>query len=150
MVIHRLVNWFGWMDIRQVCISVLPDLPLVDTDSLVFADSILLGKCVVLIFFTTKCDPCQYEAAEIERYVYAFQKTQLVFISKEPLREILWFAKIYGLSTYQNVLFLQMNREETSFDSLAMPHMFIYGPDGKLRKRFKRETRADSLAKYLE
>lgn len=133
-------------------IITLPELTLFELDSTEMDTSILNRKSLALIFFNSACEHCQYEAKEIKNHIHAFANSTLVFISTESLPEIKAFALAYGLDAYQNISFTKINSEHAinAFGALSIPHVFIYGPDKKLRKEFKGEIKAETISKYLK
>jgi len=132
-------------------LNTLPAFSLATLDSLSIESSSFGDSPVVLIYFNSECDHCQYEAQDIKNNIAGFSKATIVFMSSEPLVKIKAFAGTSGLRDHKNVLFTKITSNDafTAFGSLAVPHVFIYGPDKKLRKEFKGETKAEAILKYL-
>ncbi len=130
--------------------STLPALSLKALDSSSIDASIFKGS-LILIYFNSECDHCQYEVKDIMGNITDFTSATLIFMSSEPLAKINSFAEASGLKNYKNVFFTKISANDafTSFGTLAVPHVFIYGPDRKLRKEFKGETKAEAILKYL-
>jgi peroxiredoxin len=132
-------------------LTTLPVFSLITLDSSAVESSSLTKGLLILIYFNSECDHCQYEVQDIKNNVTAFSKTTLVFMSSEPLAKIQAFTKASGLSDQTNISFTKITSNDafTSFGALAVPHVFIYGPDKILRKEFKDETKAKAILKYL-
>jgi peroxiredoxin len=110
------------------------------------------NKKLILIYFNTSCEHCQYEAESIKLHIKQFEETNIVMMSSEPLSHISAFSRSKGLDKFTNVTFTKIRSEDlsTTCGTLAIPHIFIYGADGILRKEFKGETKADVIANYLQ
>lgn len=153
------IGWMANASFKKVQVSksvkeklnTLPVFSLVTLDGLSLESSALAEGSLVLIHFNSECDHCQYEVQDIKNNIAAFSNTTLVFMSSEPLVKIRNFAGASGLDNYSNVLFTKIDSNDafTSFGALAVPHVFIYGPDNKLVKEFKGETKAEAILKYL-
>ncbi len=152
------IGWMANASFKKVQVSksvkeklnTLPVFSLVTLDSSSLESTALAAGSLVLIYFNSECDHCQYEAQDIKNNIKAFSKATLVFMSSEPLAKIQAFAGTSGLSDQTNISFTKITSNDafTSFGTLAVPHVFIYGPDKILRKEFKGETKAEAILKY--
>jgi thiol-disulfide isomerase/thioredoxin len=136
---------------RNEKVSILPELKLLTLDSLAFDVRALPAKPIVLIYFNSGCEHCQYEASVINDSAEKFNNAELIFFSAEKITAIRQFASKYGLNEHLNIHFTKINFSDVAdiLGILAVPHIFIYGPDRKLRKEFKGETRPQAILKYL-
>lgn len=132
-------------------LSTLPAFSLTALDSSAIESSSFDYAPLVLIYFNSECDHCQYEAQDIKNNIAGFSKATIVFMSSEPLAKIKAFAENGSLNDHANVSFTKITSHDafTAFGTLAVPHVFIYGPDKRLRKEFKGETKAEAILKYL-
>lgn len=131
--------------------STLPDLKLYTLDSLAFDAFPMSDKSVVLIHFNTTCEHCHYEVLAIKDAADEFNDAEVIFFSTEALSLIRPFASASGLGEHTNIHFTKISFTDVTniVGVLSVPHIFIYGPDKKLRKEFKGETRPEAILKYL-
>lgn len=106
---------------------------------------------VLLIFFNTECEHCQYEMKELKKNLASFKNTEVVLMSSENIFQIKKFSEEYGLAGQPNVHFTKINADQIyrTLGSLSVPYIFIYGKDRNLLKEFKGETRMEAIIKYL-
>lgn len=136
---------------REEKSSTLPDLKLFTLDSLAFDAFPKAHKFVVLIHFNTTCEHCHYEILALKDAVDEFNDAEVIFFSTETLSVIRPFASASGLGEHSNIHFTKISLTDVTntIGALSIPHIFIYGPDKKLRKEFKGETRPEAILKYL-
>lgn len=132
-------------------LNTLPEFILVGLDSVLIEFSSFENGPLVLIYFNSECDHCQYEVQDIKKNIAGFSKATVVFMSSESLAKINAFAQSSGLKDFPNVFFTKISSNDafTAFGPLGVPHVFIYGRDKVLRKEFKGETSAEVILKYL-
>jgi thioredoxin-related protein len=108
-----------------------------------------LTSPVLLIYFNTECEHCQYELAELKKNLSAFQQISILLMSSENISVIKRAMEAFGVAPH--VGFVKINRDDVfeSFGSLSVPHLFLYGSDRKLIKEFKGETKMEAILKYL-
>lgn len=131
----------------------LPELTLLTTDSTHFHNSkINPNQPSVLIYFNSECQFCQYEAKEIKNNILDFKDVNLLMISTEPLSKISAFAKDHDLINIPQIQFLQINEEDVyeTFGGISVPSIFIYGPDQKLIKQYRGETKMEAVLQYIK
>lgn len=106
---------------------------------------------VVLIFFNSGCEHCQYELSEIKKNLSSFSGTQLLFLSSENIASIKSAAEKYIGEIPSNINFLKINREDVfeKFGALSVPHIFVYSAEKKLVKEFKGETKVEAIIQHL-
>lgn len=136
---------------RANTISTLPELKLLSLDSLVFKVRSLSEKPLVLIYFNSGCEHCQYEASSIKASIEQFNSAHLIFFSSEPIPLIRQFSDHYGLNEYSNIHFTKINATDAAatLGTLAVPHIFVYGTDRNLIKEFRGETKPEAILKHL-
>jgi len=129
-------------------IIVLKSLPLVTLDSTSY---ILKRTPLLIIFFTTTCEHCQYEMAQIKKSIHAFNQINVLMVSSEPIKDIRKFSIEFGLNDLPTVTFTKIRPEDVydTFGSVSIPHVFIYSKDHELIKDFKGETKIEAILKYL-
>jgi thioredoxin-related protein len=130
-------------------IQVLPiKVPLLTMDSTLY--SLQINRRIVLIYFNSECEHCQNELNEIEKSVNEFEGIDLVLMSSEQISKIKSISVSYNLANKNNFHFVHINPESlyANFGSLSVPHIFVYGADGKLRKEFKGETKIEAILSY--
>ncbi|RYZ31471.1 MAG: redoxin domain-containing protein [Sphingobacteriales bacterium] len=113
--------------------------------------TMLKGRTNVIILFNPDCEHCQYEAAEISKNGDAFKQADVWMLTTEKPARVRAFTKQFGLDTLANVCVGILTPDELykTFGPTAVPHLFIYGPDGNLRKEYKGETKLEAILKYL-
>lgn len=131
--------------------ATLPSMTLIATDTTP-VDLVNWSKHIVLLYFNSDCDHCQYEALEIKNNFDRLRNTKIIFMSSEPLSKIRDFAEAVQLNTCGNIHFTYIDAKDASstFGPLAIPHIFIYGPDKKLKKEFKGETKIEAILTFLQ
>ncbi len=134
---------------RQELLLRLPNLSLFTKDSVKFR--IETGQPIVLIYFNSNCEHCQYEVNDVYNNIQSFDEAKVLFLSSESTAQIKAFADTNKLLKFPNVTFAKIESAHAAeiFGTLSVPHIFIYGQDGKLRKEFRGETKAEAIAKYL-
>jgi peroxiredoxin len=109
------------------------------------------GKPTLIILFNSECEHCQYEAGQLQKRHQEFARASVYLLTTEPPVRAQAFARQYGLDTLSMMHVGTLTQEESykAFGPTSVPHLFIYGPDGQLRKEYKGETKIDALLKYL-
>jgi thiol-disulfide isomerase/thioredoxin len=138
---------------RDAKLNTLPNLKLFTLDSVLF-DVTSTTKPIVLIHFNSDCEHCQYEVSSIQGLARRFEDVELIFFSTETITAIRQFALTFELIKYSNIHFTKVDVkniiEAIGSNSLSAPHIFIYGPDKKLRKEFRGETKPEAILKYIQ
>lgn len=103
------------------------------------------------MYYNSECEYCQSEALQIRENLVGFKNTQVIFISFEPMEEILKFATAYQLDQSPNVLFLHDSKSAFSelFDANSIPFMLLYNSEQKLLQKFKGATKIANVVKHL-
>jgi len=124
--------------------------PLIGLDSARF--NIPTDKNLVLIYFNSECEHCQYELSQLNENIAEFEGIQFVLMSSENLSTIKSTSVKYELDRFDNIQFVKINPENVfdNFGSLSVPNIFIYGADGKLIKEFRGETKMEAILKYAK
>ncbi len=123
--------------------------PLFKMDSTSY--QVVSTKPVLLIYFNSECEHCQYELAELKKNLPAFSEATILLMSSENISAIRKAAQNIGLEGSPSLEFIKINQSDLyeNFGSLSTPHIFIYGKDRKLIKEFKGETKMDAILQYL-
>ena len=110
-----------------------------------------LDKNSIVFFFNPGCEHCEDEGEALSANSGIIKKKEILMISLSPRDSIKAYAKRHRLERIPNIHF--------ATDSLAKLHMlygvqtipttFIYGSDGKLRKRFNGEVSIKALLREL-
>ena len=109
------------------------------------------GKPTLIILFNSECEHCQYEAEQLQKRHREFAQASVYLLTTEAPIRAHAFARHYGLDSLAMMHVGTLTREEaySAFGPTSVPHLFIYGPDGQLRKQYKGETKIDALLNYL-
>lgn len=138
--------------LKETIIS-LPVFEFLTTDSITFSNSNLSPvKNLVLLWFNTGCEHCQYEAQEFGRNSGSFSHTQILMVSGESLSDIRKFGKTYGVDTLGYLKLMNCDYQVffNTFGTTSVPSLFIYSPEGKLLKQYHGETKLEAIIKYLK
>ncbi|CAN5350332.1 hypothetical protein BH09BAC3_BH09BAC3_08750 [soil metagenome] len=127
---------------------MLPELNLIGIDG--FKYIVPKDTKIVLIYFDSNCNHCQYEAEEIRNNISRFKSSTIVFISSEELLLIQAFSIKHQLNA-PNIHFARIASEDVydTFGNMSIPEILIYGQDKKLIKIFHGETKIDLILKFV-
>ncbi|MFN7602113.1 MAG: peroxiredoxin family protein [Bacteroidota bacterium] len=147
----------GYFIVERVALkkAVAENIQSLNLDDLYTLDSLQFRlketSPVVLIFFNSGCEHCQYELSEIKKNLSSFSGTQLLFLSSENITSIKSAAEKYIGEIPSNINFLKINREDVfeKFGALSVPHIFVYSAEKKLVKEFKGETKVEAIIQHL-
>jgi len=128
----------------------LPNPPFVDLDSGLF--KIPAGKNVILIYFNPDCIHCHEEATQIKKGLHLLKDTKIVFFSDDLITNIRSFGLRQNMVDHSGVSFAKIPPQLLfkNFGTLGVPHIFIYGADGKLKKQFKGKTSMERILKAVD
>lgn len=161
LLVVGLLGWAGFSmkqtlaakEQRTQQIQQRPDLNAVHfvTKQLHNSTTMLNGKPTVIILFDPDCEHCQYEAEQLSKRNAEFSNASVYLLTTQTPGRARAFARHYGLDTLAMMHVGTLSPEESRvvFGPTSVPHLFIYGADGRLRKEFKGETKIESLLKYL-
>ncbi len=131
--------------------EVLPEFSFVDIKNKAFTNKHLQKETILIIYFSTDCGHCKYEAEEISKNKEKFANAEVLFISEESAELIKEFSLKYKLDKEENILFL--HDKDLKFDEYfgisGVPSLFIYSNTGKLKKHFKGEVKIETVLEYL-
>jgi thiol-disulfide isomerase/thioredoxin len=136
---------------REQKSNTLPELNLFTLDSLAFGALSKSHKPLILIYFNTSCEHCHYEILSIKNLADEFKDVEIIFFSTEPLSIIRPFASAMDFEEHSNIHFAKISFTDVTdaIGTLSIPHIFVYGPDKKLWKEFKGETKPEAILKYI-
>lgn len=109
------------------------------------------ARLILLVFFNSECEHCQYELSELKKNLSAFNAVSILLMSSENISTIKEAAQKFELAASPNTEFIKINRDDVfeNFGSLSVPHLFLYGADRKLIKEFRGETKIEAILEYL-
>jgi thioredoxin-related protein len=109
------------------------------------------GRPILLVFFNSQCEHCQYELTELKKNLSSFEAVSVLLMSSENIATIKEAAQKFELAASPNAEFVKINRDDVfeNYGSLSVPHLFLYGADRKLIKEFKGETKIEAILQYL-
>jgi peroxiredoxin len=79
---------------QKAPISTLPTTPLYSLDSTLFNLQAIENQNIVLIYFNSGCEHCQYEAKTFAENLPLFQSIKVVWFSVENINEVKKFATL--------------------------------------------------------
>ncbi len=122
-----------------------------DRDTLIYSD---LEECpLMIIYFNTRCDFCQYEMQEIIARSEEFSKIQILFVSAErdkmPLDSL---NKHFGLSYNTDMGIYRCSYQKITewFGEMVSPTVLIYDKKGALINKFKGAMRINDILNEVE
>lgn len=130
--------------------STFPSTHFYQLDSSLLVNSSITTEKIVLIYFNSGCEHCQYEAKSIAENLTLFKNSTVLWFSSENITQIKDFANKYQLANQNQIIFLKANAQDLSkdFGSLSPPSVWIYDKDRSLIKFFKGETKIEAITKY--
>lgn len=150
-MVYSIVEKVSAKKEAQTKIQNLPvHAPLISIDSIRL--NLPISKNLVLIYFNSGCEHCQYELSQLKQNIVEFEGIEVVLMSSENLATIKSTSIKYELDQFNNVQFVKIEPQNVfeNFGSLSVPNIFIYGADGKLIKEFKGETKIEAILKYAK
>ncbi|MBA4746742.1 MAG: redoxin domain-containing protein [Muricauda sp.] len=133
-------------------ISTIPDFNFKTVNGTSFTKKNLKsGTSTVFLYFNSECDFCQHEAKSIADDHHLIKNVQLVFISTEPMEQIINFSKVYALDKKASVIFVQdeAKRFTKIFQPSSIPFNLIYDKEQKLLKTQKGQLTVQGLLKII-
>ena len=109
------------------------------------------GKSTLIILFDPDCEHCQYEAEQLQKHHRELAHANVYLLTTQSYARAYTFAHHYGLDTLAMMHVGTLTRDESYrlFGPTSVPHLFIYGSDGQLRKEYKGETKIEALLNAL-
>jgi len=110
------------------------------------------GQPMLVIYFHSDCDYCQYEARAIRDSLHRFAEANVVLVSDEPIERLREFGEAYDLLSAPNVYILHDANGDFKrlFGTSSVPSIFIYNRSRELVKHYKGETKIEAILTYLE
>jgi len=150
---YKIIVRINTKQALKEAIASLPVINFQTTDSISYTkDNLFPDKNLILVWFNTDCEHCQYEAQEFIKNPVSFNQTQILMVSGEPLSDLRKFGKTYGIDTLQFLKLLHCDYQVffNTFGTTSVPSLFIYSPEGKLLKQYNGETKFEAITKYLK
>jgi peroxiredoxin len=121
----------------------LPDFTLLKADSSYFyQNELIINTPTVFVYFNTDCDHCQQEAKAMVDSATYLMKVQVVFVSNENIKDVIKFAKDYGLNNHKSfAVTTDINNDiYRFFEPNFAPFVVIYDKKGQFIKTFEGGT----------
>lgn len=105
------------------------------------------GETLVIYYFNTGCDHCEFMTKEIISRKDAFSGVKLLMVSEEKAENIAAFAARYALGSYDFIRVAGDAEKKffSTFGTAMVPSMFIYGKDGRLKEKISGEVSIEKL-----
>lgn len=124
-------------DELRVRAAELPPLALTTLDGKPF--QIPDNTPVVLVYFNSTCDHCQRQLEAMQKEAARFAGAEVIWMSSQSPEDLkVYFDK--GQTGLFTVVRVQPEEVAERFGVLALPQIFVFGADGKLRELFTGET----------
>jgi len=140
-------------ELIQSQIIRLPDLDLLDLDGQSVNLNLLVGnKSSLLVYFNSTCEICQMELNSIAKRIVEFDSHALVFVTVQPLEEVMDFIHELGISDRESVHFLIDSEMEVAgyYGVKGVPALFIYDGSGSLVADYTGPVKVDLLLEQLQ
>ncbi len=111
----------------------------------------LTNQSSIIFFFNTDCEHCQNEAEEIIKYKNNFKNRNVLWLSIEPIENLLKFEEKYKIQeTIPSLKIAKISITDLNknFNISTNPTILIY-KDKKLVRKFDGETKIEVILKYL-
>ena len=111
----------------------------------------LTNQPSIIFFFNTDCEHCQNEAEEIIKYKNNFKNRNVLWLSIEPIENLLKFEEKYKIQeTIPSLKIAKISITDLNknFNISTNPTILIY-KDKKLVRKFVGETKIEVILKYL-
>ena len=111
----------------------------------------LTNQPSIIFFFNTDCEHCQNEAEEIIKYKNSFKNRNVLWLSIEPIENLLKFEEKYKIQeTIPSLKIAKISITDLNknFNISTNPTILIY-KDKKLVRKFDGETKIEVILKYL-
>ncbi|MDR7129065.1 peroxiredoxin [Algoriphagus sp. 4150] len=138
--------------IIQEQISQIPDFTLKDTEGNFHSlEKRAADRATLLMYFNSSCEICQMELSSISKRITEFEAYNLIFVTVEPLEEILGFIKELGLGSSENVHFLIDSEMEVAgyYGVKGVPALFLYNSAGSLVENYTGPLKIDLILEKL-
>ncbi|MDR0829816.1 MAG: peroxiredoxin family protein [Prevotellaceae bacterium] len=139
--------------IREERVSHLPAFTLKTLQGNYFTNTDLKqNEPVIFFYFSSECDICQMETEDILSNIEKFADIQIIFVSIEPIQEIILYQKKYKLDMYDNVTLLNDYKCEfpNSFGVTNLPSSLVYSKNGILLYRSNSAIKVDYLLSKIK
>jgi len=138
---------------RDERIAQIPAFELKTMQEKIFTKNDLIHTMpIVFIYFNSECDFCQVETEEIASNIKNLEGMQIIFVSNEPISQIITFQQKYKLDKYNNVLFLYDfgGNFLLQLGIKTIPSSLIYSKKGILLSKNNGPIKVDYLLKSLK
>ena len=132
----------------------VPPFRIIQADGTLFkAESLPMGKPIIVIYFSPDCDHCKAFTKDLLQQAAAFKKASLVLITCENLSDVKMFMKQFGLANHRN---FYVGTEGSSFfvrdyyNVLSMPFVALHNKNGDLVQTYQKDVPMKALIAKLE
>jgi len=110
------------------------------------------GKYTIIMYFSPTCSHCRAQTEQITSNMKLFGKANWLFVSAYSIPEIRQFITDMGLAPFKSISLVHDPSFGLGgfFDLDQIPGIFVYGPDGNLKKQFRKNQPADKIAEVLK
>lgn len=106
----------------------------------------LVDGAILLVYFNSECEHCQWEVREISENLARFENIKLAFVSHEPEEQARAFLTQHKLESFY--LKVSADRVMSSFDG-GVPQILIY-KKGLLERHYRGEVRIEVILEVLD
>ena len=136
---------------KQASIPSFKFRTLTDTTKYFETKDLSKDQPVVVIYFSTLCGSCQYEATMLPQNENSFKNAAIIMVSDQPFSMIEDFYKNYKLDKMKNLVVLKSDDDGfyKAFGTRSTPGIYIYNKNGKTLKSYLGETRISAITQWL-
>lgn len=101
---------------------------------------------VIINYFSTDCDPCQYMATLYYKNSEILKNTEILMVSADDSLNVAEFVKTYKINSLKNISVVLDTKKEflQKFGTSVTPSFFIY-KDARFLKKIIGETKIENL-----
>jgi thioredoxin-related protein len=132
----------------------LPPFQIVQENRKLFkAQSLPMGKPIMVIYFSPDCDHCKLFMKELLQRAPKLKKASLALITYEDINKVKAFNKEFNLHKYPNIY---IGTEGSAFfvrdyyKVLTMPFVALHDKNGDLIQSFQQDIPINTLMEKLE
>jgi thiol-disulfide isomerase/thioredoxin len=138
---------------KEKTLATLPpfEMLLMDSNTVLKAQEIPMGKPILLLFFRPDCPHCQRETRLLLDHMDSLKNVRIYFLATAPFKDIRDFYFSYHLDKQKN---LTVGRDQEhsfyqAFRPASVPYTAIYDANKKLVKIFNEEAGIENILKAI-
>lgn len=152
-LLNEIIKRINHKEQAQKTIATLLPFAGYQNNQLVAFDTSRINKPYLLLaYFSTDCDHCNYMMEELKDNYSQFTSCNIVVVAEGADTSIQRFAKEHSIDSLHGLTYLRDKDFSIrhQFNITNVPEFFIYNKKGQLVTSIKGETKIENLLKYLQ